>query len=142
MLKRYILILFIATVYSQNYYISPGINLTFNEYKHLSLGFQMSIGASYEIIHTSMGLGGVYSLQNQEFRTYNFIGGGLTFLRFEYGNVKLKISGQSKNGKRTNILFGTSYSNSELFHSFESSTLDNHTKIKRHNWIKFPIIIK
>ena len=41
-----------------------------------------------------------------------------------------------------NILFGTSYSNSELFHSFESSTLDNHTKIKRHNWIKFPIIIK
>ena len=77
----------------------------------------MSIGANYEVANVSMGLGGVYSFQNQEFRTYNFIGGGLTVIRFEYGNIKLRVNGQFKKGKRTNILFGTPYSSSELFHS-------------------------
>ena len=142
MLKRYILFLIFSVVYSQNYYISPGLNITFNEYKKLSLGFQISVGASYEVAHISMGLGGIYSFQNQEFRTYNFIGGGLTIIRFEYGNVKLRINGQSKKGKRTNILFGAPYSNSELFHSFEFSTLDNEKTTNRYNWIKFPIVIQ
>ena len=141
MLKRYIVFLFFSSVYSQNFYISPGFNITFHEYRNLSLGFQMSIGANYEVANVSMGLGGVYSFQNQEFRTYNFIGGGLTVIRFEYGNIKLRVNGQSKKGKRTNILFGTPYSSSELFHSFESSTLDKKI-INRHNWIKFPIIIQ
>ena len=141
MLKKYIIFLFFASVYSQNYYVSPGFNITFDEYRKLSLGFQISVGASYEFANVSMGLGGIYSLQNQEFRTYNFIGGGLTVIRFEYGNIKLRVNGQSKKGKRTNILFGAPYSNSELFHSFESSTLD-YKKINRHNWIKFPIIIQ
>ena len=141
MVIRYSLFCFLTLMYSQNYYINPGFNIALNEYKHLSLGFQISIGASHEIIHGSIGLGGVYLLQNQEFRTYNFIGGGLTVIRFEYGNIKLRVNGQSKKGKRTNILFGAPYSNSELFHSFESSTLDN-KKINRHNWIKFPIIIQ
>tara|TARA_Y100001960_G_C14111086_1_gene557502 strand:+ start:57 stop:482 length:426 start_codon:yes stop_codon:yes gene_type:complete len=141
MLRIYIFIVFITSIYSQNYYVSPGFNITFNESRHVSLGSQISIGASYEVANVSMGLGGVYSFQSQEFKTYNFIGGGLTIIRFEYGNIKLRVNGQSKKGKRTNILFGTPYSNSELFYSFESSTLDKKI-INRHNWIKFPIIIK
>ena len=139
---KYFLVLFFSFICAQNFYISPGFNITFNQNRDISFGSQIGVGLNYEIVHISTGIGAIYSLQNKQLRTYNFIGGGLTFLRFEYGNVKFKINSKSNKGNRMNILFGAPYANSELFHSLELSSLDHKKDIKQNNWIRFPIIIK
>ena len=141
MVIRYSLFFLITFIYSQNYYFSPGFNITFNDNRQVNVGFQIGIDMSYEIAHLSTGMGAVYSLHNKELRTYNFIGGGITFLRFEYGNVKLSVNGKSKRGKRTNLSFGSPYLDAELFHSIETSSLLDKKIVKQYNWIKFPILI-
>ena len=88
---KYFLVLFFSFIFAQNFYISPGINITFNQNRDVSFGSQIGVGLNYEIVYISTGIGAIYSLRNKQLRTYNFIGGGLTFLRFEYGNVKFKI---------------------------------------------------
>ena len=141
MVIRYSLFFLFTLIYSQNYYVSPGFNLTFNDDKQVSFGCQISVGVSYEIAHISTGLGAVYSLTNKEISTYNFFGFGITFIQYEYGNVKLSVNGKSKRGKRTNLSFGSPYLDAEFFHSIETSLLLDKKIIKQYNWIKFPILI-
>ena len=142
MIRKYFLFLFFTLVYTQNYYLSPGFNVTFNEHKQVSFGCQVSIGMSYEIAQVALGVGAIYSVSTKEITTYNFFGGGITFIQYEYGNVKLSVNGKSKKGKRTNLSFGSPYLDAEFFHSIETSSLLDEKIIKRHNWIKFPIVIQ
>ena len=136
-----ILTVFFTLGLAQNYYISPEFNITINQENQISVGCQFSFGAKYNIAQTYIGIGSRYSMYNKEFITYNFFGVGITYVRYEYGNLKLKLNGQFKKGKRTNLLFGTPYSNSEFFHSIETSSILDRRDIKNYNWIKFPINI-